>query len=260
MGVLGKIVGGTIGFALGGPIGAVAGAVFGHAFDVNEQKYLGEGPGASAGPQSGEAAQFTFFVATFSMLGKLARVDGQVSPEEIRSVEQFMHQDLHLDPQSRQVAMEIFNAAVRSGDSFEAFAHQFYENFRGQPQLMDLLMDILLRVALSDGVMSPAEERLIQSAARIFQYTESQFQQFKARYAAGSGAGAGPDKYYAVLDASPSDPDDEVKRRYRKKVAEFHPDKIASKGLPEEFTKFAEEKFREIQEAWEHIKKARGIK
>ena len=40
MGWLGKVIGGTIGFALGGPIGAVAGAVFGHAFDLNEQKYL----------------------------------------------------------------------------------------------------------------------------------------------------------------------------------------------------------------------------
>ena len=45
------------------------------------------------------------------MLGKLARVDGQVSPEEIRSVENFMQNDLRLDAQSRRVAMEIFHAA-----------------------------------------------------------------------------------------------------------------------------------------------------
>jgi len=40
---------------------------------------------------------------------------------------------------------------------------------------------------------------------------------------------------------------------------EYHPDTIASKGLPEEFTKFAEDKFREIHEAYEAIKKERGI-
>jgi DnaJ like chaperone protein len=43
-------------------------------------------------------------------------------------------------------------------------------------------------------------------------------------------------------------------------VQEYHPDKIAAKGLPEEFTRFAQDKFREIQEAWEQIKAARGIK
>ncbi|MFH1982154.1 MAG: co-chaperone DjlA [Pseudomonadota bacterium] len=256
MGLLGKIVGGTIGFALGGPLGAVAGAVFGHAFDLNDQKYLGEG--TAARPQSGEAAQFTFFVAAFSMLGKLARVDGQVSPEEIRSVENFMHHDLKLDPQSRRVAMEIFDAAGRSGDTFEAFAQQFYINFRGQPQLLDLLIDILLRVALADGVMSSAEEHLIRNAATIFQFSEAQYRQFTSRYANDSRPEA--DKHYAILGASPSDTADTLKSLYRKKVAEFHPDKIASKGLPEEFTQFAEEKFREIQEAWEHIKKDRGIK
>ena len=40
----------------------------------------------------------------------------------------------------------------------------------------------------------------------------------------------------------------------------YHPDKIASKGLPEEFTRLAEEKFREIQQAYDAVKKERGIK
>ena len=257
MGLLGKIVGGTIGFALGGPIGAVAGAVFGHAFDLNEKKYL-EGDTVGARPHSGEAAQFTFFVATFSMLGKLARVDGQISPEEIRSVEDFMHRDLNLDPQSRRAAMEIFHTAAQSPEPFEAFAQQFYLNFSGQPQLLSLLIDILLRVALADGRISEDEELLIQSAAAIFQFSDAQYRQFKSRYVTPD---TGRDsKHYDILGVSPLASDDEVKSMYRKKVAEFHPDKIASKGLPEEFTKFAEDKFREIQEAYDSVKKQRGIK
>lgn len=42
-------------------------------------------------------------------------------------------------------------------------------------------------------------------------------------------------------------------------ASDFHPDKIIAKGLPEEFVKFANDKFKEIQEAYEAIKKERGL-
>ncbi|MCK5347987.1 MAG: DUF4384 domain-containing protein [Desulfobacula sp.] len=50
-----------------------------------------------------------------------------------------------------------------------------------------------------------------------------------------------------------------IKKQYRKLVTEYHPDKIEAKGLPEEFIKFANDKFKEIQEAYDNIKKERGI-
>jgi DnaJ like chaperone protein len=58
---------------------------------------------------------------------------------------------------------------------------------------------------------------------------------------------------------APDASDEEIKKHYRTLVKEFHPDRIAAKGLPDEFTDFAESKFREIQEAYEAVKKARGI-
>jgi len=42
-------------------------------------------------------------------------------------------------------------------------------------------------------------------------------------------------------------------------VRDFHPDTIVSKGLPEEFTEFAASRFREIQEAYEKVRKERGF-
>lgn len=254
MSIIGKVVGGTIGFALLGPLGAIAGAAFGHAFDKSDEKYLEGGNAGSPGVSAGEQAQFMFFVAAFSMLAKLARADGRVSKEEIDSIEKFMLYDLNLDPQGRQVAMNIFQTAVQSPETFENFALQFYGQFSGQPQMLDLMVDIMLRVSLADGSMSPGEEKLILSAVHIFNFSEEHYRQIRSRYF------KDVDKYYAILGCSPGDPDDQIKKEYRKRVSEYHPDKIASKGLPEEFTKFAAEKFREIQEAYEKIKKERGIK
>jgi DnaJ like chaperone protein len=67
------------------------------------------------------------------------------------------------------------------------------------------------------------------------------------------------EKYYAILQSTKQDSDDHIKKQYRKLVMEYHPDKIISKGLPEEFNQLAHDKFREIQEAYEIVKKERGI-
>ncbi len=52
--------------------------------------------------------------------------------------------------------------------------------------------------------------------------------------------------------------DSEIKKVYREKCLQFHPDKLASKGLPDEFMKFANEQLAKINEAYETIKNARA--
>ena len=247
MGWLGKIVGGTLGFALGGPLGAIAGAALGHTFDANDKQYARERLSYH------EESQMTFFVATFSMLAKVASADGRISPEEIHTVEHFMVNELNLNPESQRFAVEIFETAINSPMTFEDFAGQFYLQFRNQPRLLDLMIDVLLRLSVADGTLSESEEKLISSAARIFHFSEQKYSELKSRYAPDS------EKYYAILGTNSRASDDEIKRQYRKLVKEYHPDKIASKGLPEEFTKLANDKFREIQAAYDAVRQERGL-
>lgn len=252
MGMFGKIVGGTIGFALGGPLGAIAGAAFGHAYDISTD-LDGQGTDEQSRISAMEETQLTFFVAAFSMLAKLAKADGQISKPEIDSINHFMTVDLALDAEKRHIAMNIFRAAVDSPESFENFARQFYATFHNQPQLLELMVDILLRVSIANGRMSTIQENLIAQAVRIFTFPESTYHALKSKYVTDSAA-------YEILGASSEWGDDQLKRQYRKMVSEYHPDKIAAKGLPEEFVKFANDKFREIQEAYDTIKKERGIR
>ena len=249
MGWLGKMVGGTIGFALGGPLGAIAGAVFGHAFDRSEERTFSEGRQRLS---SGEESQLAFFIGAFSMLAKLSQADGRVSREEVTSIEKFMAHDLNLNRESQVVAMNIFQAAMASPGTFQDFATQFYGRFRFQPQLLDVMLDILLRVSIADGTLSKVEERLILAAKSTFNISDSQYTAIKSRYIKDGG------KYYAILGVDRNDTNEVIRTRYRKLVKEYHPDMIASKGLPEEFTKLAEDKFREIQEAYDIIRKERN--
>lgn len=253
MGFLGKLVGGTIGFAIGGPLGALAGAVFGHSFDkTGDFEHQIETGQLTNGQAQG---QLIFFVGTFSMLAKLARCDGRITPQEVDAIERFMAEDLNLDPGTKRVARGIFNKAVESAETFQDYAFQFYDQFRSEPHLLELMIDIMLRVSFSDGGLSAPEESLILSAVRLFHLSDETYSKLKARHGNGD-----LEKYYRVLDANEADTDDEIKAKYRKLVSEYHPDKIASKGLPDAFIQFANDKFREIQGAYEKIKEQRSMK
>ena len=92
---LGKMLGGSLGFVFGGPLGAILGATLGHhALDSGRKM------------SSDENRQTLFFLATFSMLGKLSKADGRVSSEEIRVVEQLMDRNLKLSAEARKFAIE----------------------------------------------------------------------------------------------------------------------------------------------------------
>ena len=68
------------------------------------------------------------------------------------------------------------------------------------------------------------------------------------------------DEAYKVLGIDKSYSDKEIKRAYRRLLAQHHPDKLVAKGLPEEMQKLANEKTQEIISAYEIIKKHRGMR
>jgi DnaJ like chaperone protein len=261
MGWIGKLIGGAMGLAMGGPLGMIAGIAFGNLFDRASQFTTSQensaDPFGSQGRLSAEQqSQMVFFVGAFSMLARMATIDGRLLPEEQQKVEEFIQRDLKLDPQSRQAALRVFNASLTGGGTFDQFATQFYQNFAHESSILELMIDILVRVAAADGTINEAEDRLITVAARIFRISDALLVSIKRRHAS---VAASPAKAYAVLGLQSDASNEEVKKAYRKLSIEFHPDTIASKGLPEEFTTFATEKFREIQEAYESIRKARDI-
>ncbi|MDC7234122.1 MAG: co-chaperone DjlA [Spirochaetales bacterium] len=275
-------IGGTIGFflgmTLGGPLFGIIGAVIGSSVgrslsyqsgSSRQYNFFQGRNGSTQGSYSGRLnSGQVFFRSVFSMLGKLSIADGAISEQEKQTIYNFMRTDLRLDPVSQQSAMEIFNAAIRSGESFESYAREFYQSFKGNAQFTELVLDILLRVAAADGSVHREEEKLIQQAVGIFGYSQTSYDRLKSRYGfsgsssssyTGGSSHSASSGAYGILGCSPSDSDEVVKKAYRKKVNEFHPDKISAKGLPEEFTKFASERFNEIQAAWDNIRKERNI-
>ena len=244
----GKIMGGSVGFMFCGPIGALVGASLGHAL-IDDRTRSGL---AESGRLTGqEQRQAVFFTATFAMLGKMAKADGRVCQNEISVVRSFMHDKLQLDGPAQQFAISVFNEAKDNDTSFEDYARQFGQVFHNEPQLRMMFYEMLFTMALADDVLHPAEESILRAAPNLLGLHGDVFATVKRQFVSDLS------HHYAVLGLDNNAELPEVKKAYRKLVSEYHPDKVVSKGLPEDFIKFAEEKFREINEAYEAIQSTR---
>jgi len=243
----GKVAFGSLGLLLGGPLGAMLGAAIGHHL-VDKQ---GEGQPAN-GIDRTEQAQAAYFVCMFSILGKLAKADGIVSQEELAIVERFLN-SMPISPQEKAFARQVFNEAKTSPYTIDDFATQLYTISQQQPALLVSFLNVLFQVAAADGRLDGAEEAALRRVKEIFRISDQQFDNLKASYF------KDVEKYYRRLNCTAQSSNDEIKRNYKKLVKDFHPDTIVSKGLPEEFIEFATTRFREIQEAYEHVRRERAF-
>ena len=250
MGWFGKLAFGYMGLLMGGPLGAVAGAALGHhLFDKKAEYVRGERPTLMQSEQN----QAAYFVSMFSILGKMAKIDGVVTKDEVAVVEDFIG-NLNTGVTEKQFARQVFNEAMDSRYSIDDFAMQFYQISGAQPTVLVSFLDLLFRIAAADRQFHPAEESALNRIKNIFRINEQQFNSIRAVYLKDVDS-----EYYRVLNCTPECSDEEIKASYKKLVKEFHPDMIVSKGLPEEFTEFATQRFREIQEAYEKVKQERGL-
>lgn len=262
----GKLVGGAFGYMLGGPLGAVLGAALGHRFDKGLQGLPDERGGWDPGDQ--ERVQTAFFTTTFSVMGHLAKADGRVSPDEIRLAEAVMSQ-MSLSTEMRRTAIRLFNEGKSPDFQLDAVVEQFRVECRRRQTLIQMFMEILIQAAFADGQMDHREEAVLKHICRLLHIPEFTFRLLVQRvraethYAGGAGPSAAQkfslDDAYAILNVKPDATDQEVKRAYRRLISQHHPDKLVSKGLPEEMMKMAAKKTDEIKKAYERIKEARDI-
>jgi len=252
MGWFGKLTFGTLGLFFGGPLGAIAGAALGHHLIDKKENFLADPVQRPSQPDYAETAQAAYFVSLFSILGKLSKIDGVVSSHEIAVTERFIN-SLHIAETEKQFAKQVFREARNSRYTIEDFAIQLYQTTKQQPAVLLSFFDLLLQIAASDGKLHPAEETALKRIKGIFQISDHQFDNMKAVYFKAL------DRYYKTLNCTPQSSNAEIKSNYKKLVKDFHPDRIVSKGLPEEFTDFATRRFREIQKAYDEIKKERNF-
>jgi len=259
---IGRVLGAIFGFLLFGPIGALIGVIIGYFFDRglhSNWTTFGGNPGL----------QQSFFEATFAVMGHIAKADGRVSESEIQMA-RLMMQRLGLQGERKHDAMRQFNQGKQA--DFEL--NQVLDDLRkhcAYQHLLRLFIELQVQMAYADGTPSANIKNILQHISqrlglgRIdFSHVETMLygqwrQQHSSHYQYTQAQTPRTDikEAYTILGIDENTSAEAIKKAYRRKMNENHPDKMIAKGLPKEMIELATEKTQQIKAAYEQIKKAR---
>tara|TARA_R110000772_G_scaffold31392_1_gene77536 strand:+ start:444 stop:1217 length:774 start_codon:yes stop_codon:yes gene_type:complete len=255
---------------LGGPLGAVFGAALGHNFDRGLKNTRIDGPGAA---DRVETIQSAFFTATFFMMGHIAKADGRVSQHEINIAQHVMRQ-MNLNEQQKKVAINLFEQGKNQKHQAREILEQFRLECHRRRNLMQMFLEILVMTAYSDGALHNSEQEALWDIAKGLGFSKTVFQQILQRGQAqqhfqqnrrANQQSRSADRSrmtmsdaYKLLGITSSASDEEVKKAYRRQMNQHHPDKLVSKGLPQEMMDIANQRTQDIKSAYELIKQSRN--
>jgi DnaJ like chaperone protein len=211
-------------------------------------------------------AQSQLLDSTFTIMGALCKADRVVTRDEINAVERIFRM-LNLGDEQRRQARTAFNLGKQPEFDLDAAVDQFAQLTRGRGPLLQLFLQLQCMAVAADGRVDPAEHAMLVRIAGRLGLREADVSQLEALLRAatsgqpGKGAPPSHDRLadaYAALGISPSASGAEIKRAYRKLISQNHPDKLASRGLPESMRHVAEERSREINSAYDLIRDSRS--
>lgn len=201
---------------------------------------------------------------------------------ELEYVRQFLIQNLG---ESRaQSALLRFRDILNSDIDINAVCADLRQHATIYEKL--IILQFLFGFSHADGSMNEAEIAAIQYISDLCGIDRSNYEAVKSmfmgryrRYSTDGYGGYGYGGYggygaegnssgtyssrsvthddYKILEVSPEATDEEVKKAYRLAAKKHHPDKVSHLG--EDVRKAAEEKFAQVNEAYERIKKSRGM-
>lgn len=259
-----KWIGGALGWSFGGPIGAIIGLALGSFLDNaskgNRDPLLGDRQTdrrqydpyrqrqARTRSQEPQTQSGDFEVSLLILASIVIKADGKQDQRELDFVRQ---QFTNMYGKERaNHAFELFKRINKQHISKRKVCSQIRQMMDHPSRLQ--LLHFLFGIAKADGFVTEEELKQIYTISGYLGINNRDYESIKAMfYNSSSNA-------YKILEIDKSVSDEDVKKAYRKMAKKYHPDRVQHLG--EEHHKGAEEKFRQVQEAYEHIQQERGFK
>lgn len=259
-----KWVGGAIGWSFGGPIGAIIGLAIGSFVDNMADKgtpLLGDRqserkqrdpyrtmPNYGQRKTQPQTQSGDFEVSLLILASIIIKADGKQDQRELDFVRQ---QFLNMYGKERaNHAFELFKRINKQNISTRQVCFQIKQMMDHASRLQ--LLHFLFGIAKADGIVTEDELRQIYTISGYLGISNRDYESIKAMFYNSS------DNSYKILEIDKSVSDAEVKKAYRTMAKKYHPDRVGHLGKEHQIG--AEAKFRQVQEAYEHIQKERGFK
>jgi DnaJ like chaperone protein len=236
---LGKWIGAGLGWTIGGPIGALLGFAFGSFVDSSAlERFDNHNPDTTTGD---------FIVSLLVLIAAVMKADERVMRSELTFVKNYLNQTFGEEETSEMLRMlrNILKKTIPLKDVTMQIRTSM--DYASRLQLIHLIYGI----ALSDGLISDAEMKQLDQIGVDLGMSHADVNSVKSMFIPAN------DWAYSVLEINKNASNEEIKKKYRQMALKNHPDKVAYLG--EQIRMRAGEKFQKINEAWEAIKKERGI-
>jgi DnaJ like chaperone protein len=238
MGKIAKWIVGGLGWAFFGPIGGLIGFLVGSVVDSAEHIQITAGRTTTPGDYS---------VSLLVLIAAMLKADGKVLRVELDYVKQFLVQNFGVE--RAQDALTMLKDLLKQDIPVKDVCEQIAANLDYSSRLQ--LLHFMIGLAHADGSIHPAEEQLLSLMANSLGITQIDRESINAMFRNTI------EDLYKILEIDSSATNEEVKKAYRSMAIKYHPDKVAYLG--EDVKKAANEKFQKLNNAYEKIKKERGM-
>lgn len=215
-----------------------------------------------------------------ALAAMIAKTDGNITKEEVHKIRQWVSENFEITGETLDSYGDAFEYGKQHPEAYGVFAgflRVYYRNYVVRHGIAYMLVS----VAVKNGQISDEEDKMLRQILGEMGISEYDYIGFKNSFThqntyeqygysgyngygqyggTGGSFGARPSqsdlvkKYSEVLGVAEDASMAEIKKAYRKLVKEYHPDKLASENMPEDYVEFANNKIIEINEAYEYLK------
>ncbi|GAA4276590.1 TerB family tellurite resistance protein [Aquimarina mytili] len=227
--------------------GAILGFLLGSLLDSTSIKTSGGFKKVfSQGEEKVTPADFELNLLSLSSI--VIKADGRVNQTELDYVRRYFVSAY--GKERANATFRTFNEIIKNRHVSAPHICMYINQHTRYPSRLQIL-HFLFGIANADGSVSNAEAEEIGRIAGFLRINFKDFESIKAMFFKTG------DHAYKILEIEKTATDTEVKKAFRTMAKKYHPDKL--QHMDEVYKKGAEAKFREVQKAYDHIKKERGI-
>ena len=202
-----------------------------------------------------------------ALMAKVAKADGKVCELEAELLKHtFNDISSHFEnsDEIRDKLKSLYAKEKQSFDNMINICEKLYSLTKNDYNKRAKIMEYLLNLAFIDKEFSDTEKMITEDISNALKIRKEDFERlietFKAFYTQQAASKAiSLEKAYEVLESNINDDNSTLKKNYRNLVKKHHPDIISGQGAAQNIIDEATKKLQEINEAYEIIKKDRGI-